>query len=113
MTSLNNLNVPFLPLRHRTIIAGSSPISQRERTKQILEYISRVKDLRFAILEEDREYYRDFARNHPQDLERLTLDSFIDDLRMRLQQHHFETLDEVFDLAVLVDKKMDSDLPTL
>ena len=81
--------------------------------EHVLEYISRVKDLRFAILEEDREYYRDFARNHPDDLDRLTLDSFVDGLpphmRTRLFQHNFETLDEAFDLAVLVDKKIERD----
>ncbi|XP_076686088.1 uncharacterized protein LOC143378183 [Andrena cerasifolii] len=81
--------------------------------EHILEYISRIKDLRFAILEEDREYYRDFARNRPEDVDRLTLDSFVDGLpphiRTRLQQHQFDTLDEAFDQAVLVDKEIDRD----
>ena len=80
--------------------------------EHVLEYISRVKDLRFAILEEDREY-RDFAQNHLEDIDRLTLDSFVDGLpphiRTRLLQHNFDTLDEAFELAVLVDKKIDRD----
>ena len=79
----------------------------------MLEYISRVKDLRFVILEEDRKYYRDFARNHPQDLDCLALDSFVDGLpphiRTRLLQHSFETLNEAFDKAILVDKKIERD----
>ena len=110
---IKQLKRTFSPAKTSDHYRGELANIIKGNNEHILEYISRVKDLRFAILEEDREYYRDFSRNHPEDLDRLTLDSFVDGLpphiRTRLFQHNFETLDEAFELAVLVDKKIERD----
>ena len=110
---IKQLKRTFSPAKTSDHYRGELANIIKGTNEHVLEYISRVKDLRFAILEEDREYYRDFARNHPEDLDRLTLDSFVDGLpphiRTRLFQHNFETLDEAFELAVLVDKKIERD----
>ena len=110
---IKQLKRTFSPAKTSDHYRGELANIIKGTNEHVLEYISRVKDLRFAILEEDREYYRDFARNYPEDLDRLTLDSFVDGLpphiRTRLFQHNFETLDEAFELAVLVDKKIERD----
>ena len=110
---IKQLKRTFSPLKTSDHYRGELANIIKGNNEHILEYISRVKDLRFAILEEDREYYRDFSRNHPEDLDRMTLDSFVDGLpphiRTRLFQHNFETLDEAFELAVQADKKIDRD----
>ena len=110
---IKQLKRTFSPAKTSDHYRGELANIIKGTNEHVLEYISRVKDLRFAILEEDRDYYRDFARDHPEDLDRLTLDSFVDGLpphtRTRLLQHNFDTLDEAFELAVLVDKKIDRD----
>ena len=79
----------------------------------ILDYISGAKDFRFAVLDEDQLFYQNFSRNRPHDLVRLALDSFMDGLLpsmgTRLQLHAFDTLDEAFDQAVLVEKQINRD----
>ena len=103
----------FSPVKTSDHYRGELANIIKGTNEHILEYISRVKDLRFAILEEDRGNYRDFARIHPEDLDRLTLDSFVDGLpppiRTRLLQNQFETLDDAFNLAALVDKEIERD----
>ena len=110
---IKQLKRTFSPAKTSDHYRGELANVIKGTNEHVLEYISRVKDLRFAILEEDREYYRDFARNHPEDLDRLTLDSFVDGLpphiRTRLLQHNFDTLEEAFELTILVDKKIDRD----
>lgn len=79
----------------------------------ILDYISGVQDFRFAGLDEDQLFYQDFSRNRPHDLVRLALDSFVGGVppstRTRLQLHVFDTLEEAFDQAVLVEKQINRD----
>ena len=95
---IKQLKITFSPTKTSDHYRGELANVIKGTNEHILDYISRVKDLRFAILEEDKEYYRDFSPDQPQKLERLTLDSFVDGLpphvRTGLMQHQFETLDE-------------------
>ena len=110
---IKQLKRTFSPAKTSDHYRGELANVIKGTNEHMLEYIQRVKDLRSAILEEDSENYRDFARNHPQDLDRLALDSFVDGLppyiRMRLLRCNFGTLDEAFDQAVFVDKEIERD----
>lgn len=74
-------------------------------SEHILDYISRVKDLRDAIL--------DCTREHDHDVDELAKNSFIDGLIPRIRSEvrvtHNETLSRTFDTAIRAYKQMELD----
>lgn len=95
----------FGPNRSVDHYRGEMANMYMKRDEHILDYISRTKDLRDAIL--------DCTREHSRDVDELTKSSFIDGLipkiRSEVRVPHDETLSRTFDAAIRAFKQMELD----
>lgn len=75
-----------------------------------IQYISRVKDLHFAILEMDTEIWGPLNPEHRAQCERDTMESFIKglppDFRIRVRQEPYRNMEELFAKAIAVEKEI-------
>lgn len=82
-------------------------------SENAIQYIARVKDLHFAILEMDSEIWGPLSSEHQSQCESDTIDSFIKglppDFRIRVQQLHFKDLEDLFAKTIATEKEIIKD----
>lgn len=109
---ISRLKTVFSPAKTSDHFRGELANIVIGRNEHILEYISRVKDLKFAITDEDADYYQN-SNTAAYEIDRLALRSFLDGLpptmRSQMDPTTLTTLDEAFDRAVRVTKLIERD----
>lgn len=85
----------------------------KQPTENAIQYISRVKDLHFAIIEMDEEIWGKLTPAHRAQCEYDTMDSFVKglppDFRIRVRQRPFNNLDELFAQTIGIEKEIATD----
>lgn len=82
-------------------------------SENAIQYIARVKDLHFAILEMDTEIWGHLSPEHRAQCESDTIDSFFNglppDFRMRVQQLRYRDLGDLFAKTIATEKQIEKD----